>query len=125
MKRLAHVGIVVAGFAISGVFTYLAVRGIDWGRFRTAISRSDPWWLVPAFAVLLAGVVLRAIRWRLLFPHELRPPLPATVRALLVGTFFNTVLPGRPGEAIRVVTLHQETRTPRPVALGTAVTERL
>jgi uncharacterized protein (TIRG00374 family) len=80
---------------------------------------------VPAFAVLLGGVLLRSVRWRLLFPPELRPPLAATVRALLVGTFFNTVLPGRPGEAIRVVTLHQETRTPRPVALGTAVTERI
>lgn len=125
MKRLAHVTLVGGGLAVSAVFTYLAVRGIDWGRFRAAIAGSNPWWLAPAFAVLLAGVVLRAIRWRLLFPHELRPPLAPTVRALLVGTFFNTVLPARPGEAIRVVTLHQETRTPRSVALGTAVTERI
>jgi hypothetical protein len=125
MKRLAHLGIVGGGLAASAVFTYLAVRGIDWGRFRTALSESDFWWLLPAFAVLMAGVVLRAIRWRLLFPPDLRPPLPATLRALLVGTFFNTVLPARPGEAIRVVTLHQETRTPRSVALGTAVTERV
>ena len=73
----------------------------------------------------MAGIVLRAIRWRLLFPHEVRPALAPTLRALLVGTFFNNVLPGRPGEALRVVTLHQETETPRPIALGTAVSERL
>lgn len=123
--RAARPAAVVGGFALSGVFAYIAVRGIDWGRFRTALSESNYWWLVPAFAVLMVGVALRAVRWRLLFPHELRPPLSATLRALLVGTFFNNVLPGRPGEAIRVVTLYQETGTSRPVALGTAVTERL
>ena len=110
---------------MSAIFAYLAVRGLHWGRVRQAISASDPWWLAPAFAVLMVGVVLRAARWRLLFPPDLRPPLPAILRALLVGTFFNTVLPARPGEALRVVTLHQETGTPRSVALGTAVTERI
>lgn len=125
MHRVARPAAVVGGFVISGVFAYFAVRGIDWGRFRSALAESNFWWLVPAFAVLMAGIFLRAVRWRLLFPHELRPPLPATLRSLLVGTFFNNVLPGRPGEAIRVVTLYQETGTSRPVALGTAVTERL
>jgi uncharacterized protein (TIRG00374 family) len=80
---------------------------------------------MPAFVVLMLGIFLRAVRWRLLFPHDHRPPLGPTFRALLVGTFFNNVLPGRPGEAIRVFTLHQETKTSRPVALGTAVSERL
>ncbi len=125
MRRAAHAAVVLAGLAVSIIFTYLAVRGINWGRFRTALSDSDFWWLIPAFAVLMLGVLLRAVRWRLLFPPDVRPPLPATLRALLVGTFFNTVLPARPGEAIRVVTLHQETQTPRSVALGTAVTERI
>ncbi len=125
LHRVARPAAVVGGFVVSGLFAYFAVRGIHWGRFRTALAQSNYWWLLPAFVVLLAGVFLRAVRWRLLFPPELRPPLPATLRALLVGTFFNNVFPGRPGEAIRVVTLHQETGTSRPVALGTAVTERL
>jgi uncharacterized protein (TIRG00374 family) len=125
VRRVAHAGLITAGFAVSAVFAYLTVRGIDWGRFRSALAGSDFWWLVPAFAVLMVGVLLRAVRWRLLFPPDLRPPLVATTRALLVGTFFNTVLPARPGEAIRVVTLHQEAGTPRSVALGTAVTERI
>jgi uncharacterized protein (TIRG00374 family) len=125
LHRVARPAAVVGSLVVSGLFTYFAVRGIHWGRFRTALSQSNYWWLLPAFAVLMAGVFLRAVRWRLLFPHELRPPLPATFRALLVGTFFNNVFPGRPGEAIRVVTLHQEAGTSRPIALGTAVTERV
>ena len=125
MRTMVRAGLILGSFAISGLFTYFAVRGIDWGRFRSALAQSNYWWLIPSFAVLMGGIVLRAVRWRLLFPHDVRPPLAPTFRALLVGTFFNNVLPGRPGEAIRVVTLHQETGTPRPVALGTAVSERL
>lgn len=123
--RAAAVLAIAGGLAVSAVFTYLAVRDVDWGRFWDGLSASNYWWLVPAAATLAVGVLVRAERWRLLFPPGSRPPYGATLRALLVGTFFNNVLPGRPGEAIRVVTLHQETGTSRPAALGTAVTERV
>jgi uncharacterized protein (TIRG00374 family) len=124
-RRAATILGVVGGFAVSAVFTYLAVRGTDWERFRRGLASSRYPWLIPAAATLAAGVVLRAARWRLLFPPAARPPFPATLRALLVGTFFNNVLPGRAGEAIRVVTLHQDAGTSRTVALATAVTERV
>jgi uncharacterized protein (TIRG00374 family) len=117
--------VAAAGFLVSAGFAYLAVRHVDWGRFRDGIASSNPWWLLPALAVLAAGVALRALRWRLLFAPETRPPLAAVARALLVGTFFNNVLPGRAGEAIRVVYLHDEAATSRVEALGTAVTERV
>ena len=123
--RVIKATAVLAGFVVSIFFTYLAVRGLDWAQFRSTIAHSNLWWLAPAFVVLMAGMTLRAVRWRLLFPPELRPPLPAVFRALLIGQFFNNVLPGRPGEALRVVTLYQETKTSRTVALGTAVSERL
>ena len=65
VRRAAHAGLIAAGFAVSGLFAYLTVRGIDLGRFRAALSESDFWRLVPAFAVLMVGVLLRAVRWRL------------------------------------------------------------
>jgi uncharacterized protein (TIRG00374 family) len=125
LSSWARSGAVVLGLAVSALFAYLAVRHVDWASFRRALSESDWWWLAPALVVLVLGVLVRAARWRLLFPREWRPPLPPIVRAVLVGMFFNNVLPGRPGEAIRVATLYQETRTSRGVALATAVTERL
>jgi hypothetical protein len=44
---------------------------------------------------------------------------------MLVGLLFNSILPARAGEAARIVILHQEARTSRVEALGTAVVERL
>ena len=35
-----------------------------------------------------------------------RPPLREVTRALLVGYFFNNILPMRAGEAARVISLH-------------------
>ena len=114
-----------AGAAISAVFTYLAVRTIDLDVFRAGLTDSNYWWLVPAFAVLLVGMAIRAVRWQLLFPPEGRPPLGLTFRALLVGQFLNSILPGRAGEVGRIIYLHREGGTSRAQAAGTAIAERI
>jgi uncharacterized protein (TIRG00374 family) len=75
--------------------------------------------------VLAVSVLVKALRWRLLFPPATRPPLGATTRSLLVGYFFNNILPARAGEAVRVVALHREAGTSRAEALATAVSERV
>ena len=123
-RRSLRLAAVAAGLVISVVFAYVAVRDVDFGRFRDALVDSEYAWLIPALAVLAVGVLLRAVRWRLLFSRDTRPPLGPTTRALLVGTFFNNVLPARAGEAIRVLVLHREAGTSRAEALATAVTER-
>ena len=93
-RRGARTVVIAGALAVSAAFTYLAFRDVDWAQFRDAFEQSNFWWLIPAAAVLAFGVFLRAVRWRLLFPPESRPPLAAVARALLVGTFFNNVLPG-------------------------------
>jgi glycosyltransferase 2 family protein len=113
------------GLAVTVAFAYLAVRGVHWGRARAALRSSDPWWLLPALAALVVAVGLRAVRWRYLFAPETRPPLGATTRALLVGYFFNNVLPARAGEAARVVALHRSTGASRPELAATVVVERV
>jgi uncharacterized protein (TIRG00374 family) len=117
--------VAVAGAAGSVVFTFLAVRNVDFAAFREGLTHSNYWWLIPALAVLAVTVALRGLRWRLLFLPGRRPPLGATMRALLVGQLFNNILPGRAGEAARILFLHQEVSTPRSEALGTVVAERV
>jgi uncharacterized protein (TIRG00374 family) len=116
---------VVAGVAASLGFGYLAVRDVDYGVFADTIGNGTYWWIAPSLAALAVSVTLRALRWRYLFSAETRPPLTASLRALLIGDFFNTVLPLRAGELVRVVAIHRDTRTSRPEALGTIVVERL
>ena len=124
-SRRLRLALALVGVAVSAFFTYLAVRNVDLDLFWAGLKGSHYWWLPPSLAVLAATVVVRAWRWRLLFPHATRPPLAATTRALLVGYLFNNILPARAGEAIRVLALHREAGTSRAEAVATAVSERV
>jgi uncharacterized protein (TIRG00374 family) len=115
----------LVGLGVSVVFSYFAVRHVDWNRFTASLAASNYWWLAPALVTLALGVLLRAKRWALIFTEENRPPLGATTKALLIGYLFNIVLPGRPGELLRVIYLHEEAGTSRAEALGTALAERI
>jgi uncharacterized protein (TIRG00374 family) len=116
---------VLAGLAASLLFTYLAVRDVDFDVFADALAESTYWWILPSLAALAASVAIRVVRWRYLFPAATRPPARAALRALLVGELFNTVLPVRAGELGRVLAVHREARTSRSEALGTVFVERL
>ena len=72
-----------------------------------------------------SAIVLRGVRWWALYDDEQRPPLRAVMYALLVGYFFNNILPARAGEAARVIALHNRARTPRAEIVGTVVVERV
>jgi uncharacterized protein (TIRG00374 family) len=112
------------GLLVSLLFIFLAFRGIDFGALRSALVRSEYWMLAPALAVLAVAVALRAVRWRILFSPEHRPPLRIVVDATMIGYLFNNILPARAGEAARVIALRQRAGTPRFEGLGTVVAER-
>jgi uncharacterized protein (TIRG00374 family) len=124
MSRRQKISLAV-GAVISAVFTYLAVRLIDLDLLWEALQDSNYWWLVPAFVLMAAAVIIRALRWQLLFLPDGRPPFRPTLRALLIGQFGNCILPARTGEAARVVVICRETSVPWPQAAGTAVVERI
>jgi glycosyltransferase 2 family protein len=113
------------GFLVTVGFGYLAVRNVDAGDAWAAVRSSNQWWLVPAFAMLALAVLVRAVRWCSLFAPETRPPLEAVASALLVGYFFNNVLPVRAGEAARVVALHRSSGNSRAEIAATVVVERV
>jgi uncharacterized protein (TIRG00374 family) len=102
----------------------VAVRGVHPDDVAHALSRSQYGWLVPALVALAVGIVMRAVRWRALFPPSTRPAGRDVMRATLLGYFFNSILPARAGEAARVVALHQSGRTSRAEAVGTIAVER-
>ena len=113
------------GVALSLLFGYLAVRDVQWGAVWEALRTSNYWWLVPSLAVLALTVFLKAVRWQFLFARTTRPPLIPVTTSLLIGHFFNNVLPARAGEAARVVALRLQTKTSAAEAAGTVVSERI
>jgi uncharacterized protein (TIRG00374 family) len=114
-----------AGAVASGVFLWLAVREVDLGDVGDALDAASYWSLLPALAAVAAANWLRALRWQALFEARSRPPLGPLANAMLIGLFFNCVLPARAGEAARVVALWRETGTSRVESLATAFAERV
>jgi uncharacterized protein (TIRG00374 family) len=110
---------------VTVVFSYLALRDVDFATVGHALAHSNYWWLVPALAAFALATFARALRWHALFAPERRPPLRAVGNAMLVGYLFNNILPARAGEAVRVVTLRQRAGTGAAEVVGTVVVERL
>ena len=115
----------LVGLIVTAVFMYIAVRGVDVDDATDALRDSDLVWLLPALPVFAAAVVLRGVRWWWLYDREQRPPLRAVMYALLVGYFFNNILPARAGEAARVIALYSRARTSRAEIIATVVVERV
>ena len=117
--------LVAVGLAVTVACMYLAVRGVALDDALDALRDSDLRWLLPALPVFALAIVLRAVRWWSLFEAPARPPLRAVVYALMVGYFFNNILPARAGEAARVIALNRRASTPKAETVGTVVVERL
>jgi uncharacterized membrane protein YbhN (UPF0104 family) len=85
-----------------GLLWFLAAK-IDISRAGELISHAPATLLVAAVATLAATTPINALRWRALLPPG--PPLPTAFtlfKILLVGIFFNQVLPsGIGGDAVR------------------------
>jgi glycosyltransferase 2 family protein len=125
MRSLSsRAALMVGGTLVSFVFIYLTFRGTDFHALGNALAASNYWLLVPAIAVLAVAIFVRAIRWRLLFLPATKPPTRDVAGAMLVGYLFNSILPARAGEAIRVLVLRQRAGTSKFEALGTVVAER-
>jgi uncharacterized protein (TIRG00374 family) len=123
-RRPGRRTLAVLTILLAALFTYLAVRGVNWHRAWLALKHCDAWWLVPAMAAFAIQVVLRGMRWRSLFAHSRRPARGPIMAATLIGYFFNNIMPARAGEAARVVALTQRSEAPAAEIVGTALVER-
>jgi uncharacterized protein (TIRG00374 family) len=63
-----------------------------------ALAGAGRGWVCAAFALHFVGLLISAVRWRLLLRAQgAEVPLPFLARSLLVGTFFNNFLPSTVG----------------------------
>ena len=112
------------GVALSVGFAYLAIRDVDLDSLGAALRDQRYVYVIPAGAMLVVGVLLRAWRWQLLFKPGERPPFSAVLSALLIGYLFNSILPARAGELARVLALGSRPDLSRTQVLATVVLER-
>lgn len=81
--------------------------------------------LWPLPILVLVSFLLRSERWRQLVEHNPTVRYWQSFRALMVGYFFNTILPARMGDFLRAVYLARSEVMSRTKVFATLVTERV
>lgn len=120
MKRKLLIGI-----AVSAVFLYLALRGVDWGAFGDVFRdvRYGPLALCVAFTLL--GHFSRAVRWRYMLVTVKRIGVGSLWSATAIAFMFNNLLPARLGEFVRAYAIGRSEGISKSTAFATIVYERV
>jgi uncharacterized protein (TIRG00374 family) len=113
------------GAAISALFLWLALRGLDLRRFWEALKGANYWWLVPGVLVYFGAVWARTWRWH----YMLRALKPIPVRQLFptvtISYMGNNIFPARAGEALRAYVLKREEDVSMSASFATILVERI
>ncbi len=102
--KVRHIGLVVFKISITvGLFWYL-IGKIDLNSVMLQLRSMQPLWASAAIATLLAQLLFTGLRWH--FVGQLigaQLALPQALRLVLIGQFFNQLLPSSiGGDAVRV-----------------------
>ncbi len=114
-----------AGILISGIFLYLALRGLKLNEVWEHMRGANYWWLIPSVATYFVAVWVRTWRW----DYMLRPLKHIPVRRLfpvvVIGYMGNNVYPFRAGELLRSYVLRRREGVAISASLATVIVERV
>ncbi len=112
------------GLLVSGVFLWLALRGLQLEDVWQALRGANYLWLFPGVGVYFLAVGARAWRWHYL----LRPVKPIPTRTMFpvvaIGYMGNNIYPARAGEVLRAYILRRREGVPASASLATIIVER-
>jgi uncharacterized protein (TIRG00374 family) len=110
---------------VSGVFFYLAVRGMDFARTVQELKKSSPMPILGAVFFLFLSYWIRAYRWSYLLLPVKQITTGPLFRSTVIGFMGNYLLPFRAGEVMRAVSIGQNQNISKAAAMGSIVLERV
>jgi uncharacterized membrane protein YbhN (UPF0104 family) len=108
-----------------GMLAYILLVRVNLSDLAAVVAGARWGYLLLGALLAIAGVALRAVRWRALLQSlEIAVPLGRLVRLYFVGSFFNIfLLSGFGGDAIRMMELTRYSKK-GPEAIGTVLVDR-
>ncbi len=125
MKNLVTILKYMAGLVIGLGLFYLAFRGMNFEKMKSAFRAADYWWVLVGALIAIPSVVFRALRWKMLLRaagHESNSG--NLFAAIMVGYLANQAIP-RAGEISRATMASRSERIPFSVSFGTVVSDRI
>lgn len=107
---------------IFGLLLIFLASLIDWELVYIMMARADRPLLAASIVLLALGYLAYGIRWRYLLAS--RPRFSTVYHTANAGTMVNLLLPGRPGDTVRVLLLAGKTGTSVFAATSSIVVER-
>ena len=113
------------GILISIIALAFAFRQVDFGQVLTALAGANYWLLAASLVPILLFLILRAVRWRLLFYPKQGLRLLNLFSVLNIGYLLSNILPARLGDVARAYLIGDTEDVSRASAFSTVVAERV
>lgn len=111
-------------WVITLIALYVTFKDIDWSVMALHIGESQPIFLIGAAVLTSLSYLFRTRRWMSLFP-ECKMDFFNAYAVLVLGFFYNNVLPARAGEFVRAHLGAQISGQSRALVLATVLSERI
>jgi hypothetical protein len=113
------------GVAVSVVFLFLALRGLNLQEFGRDLQQANFAWLIPGIAVYFVAVGFRAWRWSYLLRPLKRISVTDLYPIVVIGYMGNNIYPARIGEVLRAYVLRRNEGVAMSSSIATVLIERI
>jgi uncharacterized protein (TIRG00374 family) len=103
----------------------LVLVRVDLRQMLDTLAAADYVYLLPALAAQMVFFVVKAWRWKYLFPSDRRIPFGTLFSTTLVGYFGNQIIGASSGELLRSIVLGQKESWSKSATLGTIFVEKI
>ena len=115
----------IVGTVIGLVLLVLVLVRVDLRQMMETLAAADYRYLLPALAAQMVFFLIKAQRWRYLFPSERQVPFATLFSVTLIGYFGNQIIGASSGELLRSIVLAQKESWSKSATLGTIFVEKI
>lgn len=119
-------GRTLVGFAITAVFIFLVARQLSPAQVLDALSTLNPAWLAAAVLSLVAGYLLRIVRWHVMLRAQASDvSLFGCAGPFMISIALNNTMPLRAGDVVRIFAFRDRLGLQPSFVAGTLLVERI